>query len=137
MSDKNENKRLRLVVRRLTKEILDEQSKLNEGEQVIDLTGQKMLKIEKKLKQAASELNEEISPKLFGKKVRISGKKANGDDVKNVEGIVSGVDFTVTKRLKVRTKITLQEAGYKIINPNEVQILDTLGTNRRSSNYYL
>jgi len=137
VSDKNENKRLRLVVRRLTKEILSEQSRLNEGEQVIDLTGQKMLKVEKKLKQAASELNEEISPKLFGKKVRISGKKANGDDVKNIEGIVSGVDFTVTKRLKIRTKITLQEAGYKIINPSEVQILDTLGTNRRSSNYYL
>lgn len=137
MSGKNDNKRLRLVVRRLAKEMLSEQSRLDEQRQVIDLTGQKMLKVEEKLKQAVSELNEEISPKLFGKKVRITGKKPNGDEVKNVKGIVSGVDFSVTKNLKVRTKITLQEAGYKIINPNEVQILDTLGTNRRSSNYYI
>ncbi len=137
MSNKNENERLRLVVRRLAKEILSEQSKLNEQGQVIDLTGQKMLKIKRKLKQGASELNEEISPKLFGKKVRITGKKPNGDKVKNIEGIVSGVDFSVTNKLRVRTKVTLQEAGYKIINPSEVQILDTLGTNRRSSNYYL
>lgn len=133
--DKNE--RIRLIVRRFIREVLREENLLKEQDEMLDLSGIVKVRMRERLEKLAEDLNKKISEKLFGRRVILSGTKPDGEKLKNVKGVVSEVSFKVTDSLKIQGKVELEEAGYTILNPTEVKIIDTMGTNRRSSNYYL